>query len=143
MLPPIEKALHSRRTRFAPASCLTPPHLRAVREEDTPNCATQPGYRILSKPGSQIVLYAKEEVDLTALGGVEISDRWISVGNLVVGAYLSPSLTINLLREQLLNIPRADNIIGDFNYTNRHKRRVLLETLIAQNLQECLIKGKT
>ena len=32
---------------------------------------TQVGYRIFSKPGSQLVLYIREEADLTALGNVQ------------------------------------------------------------------------
>lgn len=78
-----------------------------------------------------------------ALGGVEITNRWISVGDLIVGAYLSARLTVYELKEQLLDIPRADNIIADFNCTNRYKRRVLLVTFTAQNLRECPTKGKT
>ena len=92
---------------------------------------TQAGYRIFAKLGSQLVLYIKEEVDITALGNIQLNDKWISIGNLVTGVYLSPNLTINSLREYLLDIPSTDNLIGDFNYTQRHKRRTLLEIATA------------
>ena len=104
---------------------------------------TQTGYRIFSKPGSQLVLYISEEADLAALGNVQVSHTWISVGNLITGVYLSPSLNINPLREHLLDIPVSDNLIGDFNCTYRHKRRVLLEMATACGLKEIPIAGKT
>ena len=104
---------------------------------------TQTGYRIFSNPGSQLVLYIKEDADLTALGSIHINDTWIAVGSLVTGVYLNPSLTINPLKEHLLNLPPTDNIIGDFNCTQRHKRRALLEMATARNLREAPIAGKT
>ena len=89
---------------------------------------TQAGYKVYSKPNSQLVLYVREKVDLVALGKVQIGDMSILVGSLVTGIYLSPSLTINTLRQLLQDIPMSDNIIGDFNCTQRHKRRTLLQT---------------
>ena len=103
----------------------------------------QAGYRIFSKPGLQLVLYISEEADLTALGHVQVSHTWISVGNLITGVYLSPSLNINPIREHLLDIPISDNIIGDFNCTHRYKRRALLEMATAHDLKEIPIAGKT
>ena len=46
---------------------------------------------------------------------------------MVTGVYLSPSIPIGTLREQLIEIPLTDNIIGDLNCTPQHKRRALLE----------------
>ena len=104
---------------------------------------TQTGYRIFSNPGSQLVLYIKEDADLTVLGNIYVNDTWISAGSLVTGVYLSPSLTINRLKEQLSDLPPTDNIIGDFNCTQRHKTRALVEMAIVYNLKEAPIAGKT
>lgn len=78
---------------------------------------TQNGYRSFSKPGSKVVLYIWEEVNLRTLGPINISTDWISVNNLITGVYLSPSLCILPLREWLINILIIDVIIGDFNCT--------------------------
>ena len=68
---------------------------------------------------------------------------WISVGSLITRVYFSPSLIINPLREQLLDLLPTDNIIEDFNCTHCHKRRALLEMASACNLKEASITGKT
>ena len=67
----------------------------------------------------------------------------ISVGSLITGVYLSPSLTTNTLRQLLLDIPTSDNIIGDFNCTQRYKRRILLQMATDRNIREVPISGKT
>ena len=46
---------------------------------------TQQGYRAFSQRGSRLALYVREEVDLHRLGGIETSQDWIRVGNLITG----------------------------------------------------------
>ena len=83
---------------------------------------TQQGYRTFSKPGSQLVLYIRDGVDLTALNNIKVDDNRIMVGNLVTGIYISPRTPINSIREMLRDLPPTDILLGDFNCTHRHKR---------------------
>ena len=103
----------------------------------------QNGYRSYSKPGSKIVLYVREEVNLRTLGPINTGTDWISVSDLITGVYLSPSLRILPLRQQLLSIPATDVVIGDLNCTQQHKRKALLEDARRRDLIEAPIQGKT
>ena len=105
---------------------------------------TQQGYRIYCEIGSKITLYVREEVDMATLGlKVDTNENWIAAGDLVTGVYLSPSTRIDTIREQLLDIPSTDNLISNFNCTQSHKRRALLEDAFRQGLTEKPIQGKT
>ena len=105
---------------------------------------TQQGYRMFCQEGSSITLYIQEEVDLHQTGArIETSQNWIAVGEIVTGVYLSPSLRVGPLKEALTEIPATDNIIGDFNCTQRYKRRALLEKISAKNLRKVPINSNT
>ena len=104
----------------------------------------QQGYRMFGQEGSNITLYIREEVDLHQTGvRIETSQNWIAVREIVTGVYLSPSLNMETLKEALTEIPATDNIIGDFNCTQRYKRRALLEKITAKNLREVPINSNT
>lgn len=97
---------------------------------------------MFSQEGSSLTLYIREEVDLIGIL-IEASQKWIAVGDTITGVYISPSLNIGPLKEAITDILVTDNVIGDFNCTQRYKRQALLEKMTARNLTEVPIKGNT
>ena len=55
----------------------------------------------------------------------------------------SSNVDIETLRQQLIEIPPADNIVGDLNCTREYKRRALLDEMTRRGLTEKPISGKT